>query len=625
MNTHYSTTNPSPTGERAGVRLLLLLILCILPHIAMAQPAMRMASFQAVPTDLSAQGSARRNDVNGNAYALVKVTSASPTDDLRAYRFDFGLLAHEVDAVDHPDGLYVYVQKGAKHVSISRQGYAPIMKQSLGMTLEAGGNYAMQMALSGPVEQVQLVHFELRPATQATVMVRADGGSEELFGMTDSDGGVAKALPLGTYTYRVLTTDYEAVEGRFTLQATAVPETHKETLTLTPTFAEVTLRAAAGAEIYVDEQLVGRGTWTGRFSDARQHYVVCRLEGHEPSETNISVRRGEKRTVDLPSPTPITGLLSVTSRPLGATIVVDGTECGTTPAYVRDLLIGSHQVTLRRSGHRDHTQSVDIRRGETTQLDVELVKVAAQSNQGSPNAQRTPTASSPDPLGLCPDAHHPHAIDMGTGVKFACCNVGASTPADYGDYFAWGETSPKSDYSWSTYKWCNGRSTTMTKYCTSSSFGTVDNLRQLELSDDAARAVMGGTWRMPTITELSALSSNCTWSWTSNGGHYGYLVTASNGNKLFLPAAGFRNETSLYGEGSGGSYWSSTLDTSGSSYGRSLGFYSGSHGTSSYSYRYYGHRITLHSIYSIHSTNSIYSPRSGEAPSRHPGLQPWHP
>ena len=206
-------------------------------------------------------------------------------------------------------------------------------------------------------------------------------------------------------------------------------------------------------------------------------------------------------------------------------------------------------------------------------------------------AHTFPATASPDPLGLCPDTNHPHAIDMGTGVKFACCNVGASTPADYGDYFAWGETSPKSTYYWSTYKWCNGSEDTMTKYCTSSSYGTVDNLTQLELTDDAARAVMGGTWRMPTIAELDALRSTCTWTWTSKGGHNGCLVTASNGNKLFLPAAGCRIETSLYyGGGSRGSYWSSTLYTSSSNHGQSLYFNSGSHGTDIY-YRFYGRSV----------------------------------
>lgn len=185
---------------------------------------------------------------------------------------------------------------------------------------------------------------------------------------------------------------------------------------------------------------------------------------------------------------------------------------------------------------------------------------------------------------LCPDDKHPHAIDLGTGVLWACCNVGASLPEEYGNYYAWGETSTKSSiYDWSTYKWCNGSPNSMTKYCTSSSYGTVDNKTQLELSDDAARVNWGGSWRMPTIDELNNLSSNFTWTWTTVNNVNGYKVTASNGNSIFLPAAGCRDEESLYYAGSYGFYWSSSLYASGASYARSLGFYSGDH----YSYTYY--------------------------------------
>ena len=180
---------------------------------------------------------------------------------------------------------------------------------------------------------------------------------------------------------------------------------------------------------------------------------------------------------------------------------------------------------------------------------------------------------------------------MGTGVKFACCNVGASSPIGYGDYFAWGETkgyqSGKTTFNWSTYSLCRGSSSTMTKYCNSSSYGTVDNKTQLELSDDAARANWGGTWRMPTIDELSSLNSNCTWTWTTVGGVNGYKVTASNGNVLFFPAAGYRYEASLYGAGSYGDYWSSSLNTSDANDARELYFYSSGHGTY-YNDRYYG-------------------------------------
>ena len=168
-------------------------------------------------------------------------------------------------------------------------------------------------------------------------------------------------------------------------------------------------------------------------------------------------------------------------------------------------------------------------------------------------------------------------IDLGlpSGLKWATCNVGADTPEGYGDYFAWGETSPKTTYKWSTYKYCNGFYDTMTKYCTKSSYGTVDNKTTLELSDDAARVNWGGNWRMPTKAEQKELrnTSNCTWIWTTQNGVNGYKVTSKkNGNSIFLPAVGYRYYDGLYVAGDDGGYWSSSLDTNDSYGAYGLGF-----------------------------------------------------
>ena len=164
-------------------------------------------------------------------------------------------------------------------------------------------------------------------------------------------------------------------------------------------------------------------------------------------------------------------------------------------------------------------------------------------------------------------------VDMGlpSGTQWAACNVGASSPEEYGDYFAWGETETKSSYEWASYPLdYNGQGDDFTKYCTSSSYGMVDNKTVLDPSDDAARVKWGGYWRMPTNTELIELIDNCTWTWTTRNGKNGYLVTSSNGNSIFLPAAGCRIDSSFGGAGSEGYYWSSSLYTSKPDQARSL-------------------------------------------------------
>ena len=158
----------------------------------------------------------------------------------------------------------------------------------------------------------------------------------------------------------------------------------------------------------------------------------------------------------------------------------------------------------------------------------------------------------------------PQAVDLGlpSGLKWASWNVGASAPEEYGDYFAWGETQPKDNYNWSTYKFGTSSSGPFSKYNTSNSYGTVDNKTVLDPEDDAAHVNWGGSWRMPTDAEWTELSNNCTWTWTTQNGVKGRLVTSkTNGNSIFLPAAGYRRGTSLNSAGSSGSYWSSSLHT----------------------------------------------------------------
>ena len=194
-------------------------------------------------------------------------------------------------------------------------------------------------------------------------------------------------------------------------------------------------------------------------------------------------------------------------------------------------------------------------------------------------------------------------VDLGfpSGTKWATCNVGANSPEEYGDYFAWGETTPKSTYNWSNYKWCKGSEDTMTKYCTSSSYGTVDNKTTLDLSDDAAYTNWGSSWRMPTSVEFNYLKKVCTCTWTTQNGVNGYKVTSKiNGNSIFLPAAGYR-ASSLNRAGSYGSYWRSSLSTGKSCYAGNLYFNSNSvisYGTDS---RYYGRSVrpVLREIYTL--------------------------
>lgn len=208
-------------------------------------------------------------------------------------------------------------------------------------------------------------------------------------------------------------------------------------------------------------------------------------------------------------------------------------------------------------------------------------------------------------------------VDLGlpSGTLWATCNIGAEKPEDYGNYYAWGETKgygeentsnamnysyagtyTKTCYLWETNKYCQGSDETLTKYCNISSYGTVDNKTVLEADDDAATANWGGDWRIPTYAEWQELQNNCTWTWFTLNGANGYKVECkTNGNHIFLPAAGFYHESDLMRVSSHGYYWSATLDESLPSCARSLCFFS------RYAYTTNGGRYSGQSVRAVRS------------------------
>ena len=157
-------------------------------------------------------------------------------------------------------------------------------------------------------------------------------------------------------------------------------------------------------------------------------------------------------------------------------------------------------------------------------------------------------------------------VDLGlkSGNLWANCNVGASTPEEYGDHFAWAETETKEVYSAKNYKYCQGGFNygMIIKYCSKDYWGYegfTDTLTVLEPGDDAATAKWGSGWRTPTYSDWEELTTTCSKAWTTQNGVDGLLLTGSNGNSIFLPAAGQFDNSTLYDTGRLGDYWSSLL------------------------------------------------------------------
>ena len=329
-----------------------------------------VASFGEDQFDLAARDERfKKIDGSGSLYAIIKVSG----DDLKEYNFNFGNMNHLVES--HEDQLWVYVQKNAKQVTITRSGYTPLRNYDLRTTIEAGKTYVMRLSAQGPVIYTQMVLFQVKPAISGAIVLVCKEGDvnapDDVFGTTDASGNIAKSMEYGTYTYRVMAENYYPSEGRFTLNNQN--ETHRENVVLRSNGANVTLSVDADADIYVNNAKKGTRSWTGSLK-AGNYQVECRQANHRSSSQNITVTEGKDETVTLTPPTPITGVLALSSSPINANIKIDGKDYGTTPRNITDLLIGQHTVTLSLNGYNDAQSTIEIKEQQTTDLSFILTE-----------------------------------------------------------------------------------------------------------------------------------------------------------------------------------------------------------------------------------------------------------
>ena len=563
--------------------MLLLLLLPAVPVLAQQKARFHIASFRENPEDLTPKTHEKR-DADGNPYAIIKVTSTNPDDDLSAYHFSFEHIPYEVEVKDGE--LWVYVGRNAMYVNIIRDGYHSINHYELNTTIQQGRAYEMKLSAEPKKVLKQMVRFNVSPAqSNAVVMYKSEssGADEQLFGVAGENGSVAKNLELGRYSYKIISDNYYLSEGLFYLND--VNSVHTENVTLKPNFASIELVAVEGAGILIDGEEKGRGSWKGILKGGKYN-VECRKENHKSTFETLEIEAGRDRSVTLASPIPIIGILSLNSMPLDAKITIDGKEHGLTPRNINDLIVGSHKVKISKSGYIDASFDVVIKEGETTEHTVTLQRAAQNSSnnskvQGSSGnlanagktdagnksgAERTLDSAKSAIVSSNGKISGHEYVDLGlpSGTLWATCNVGASKPEEYGNYYAWGETSTKSYYF----------------YDNSVTYGKNFSDIGGNPAYDVACKQWGSPWRLPTKAEFDELIRQCTWTWTTQNGIKGYKVTSKkNGNSIFLPAAGWRNGTSLSRQGVYGYYWSSTPHESNSHSAYGLLFLSGNHGT----------------------------------------------
>ena len=571
------------------------------------------------PTDIDARVNYPVRDFNDRLCALVKVTVVGELkQDLT---LDLGTTMQFIERKDMQDvgEVWFYIPAGARRMTFKCSGYKPIEIMNvpafqpggvyrITITVESKGTYVTNAVVKSNYLKVKLpegtrfsigrtMEYELSSEILSSgdfsmrldygeYHYRAENGLYETKEgvLTVDDNSEVKTIAMTpAYSYLDIRTDPSGasvfVDGelvgtspvsipdklrRGTVSVTAqkdmyypkeinysVPgdaKRHVVNVTLSPQFGTVVCRCDdPEAELWIDNHKVGTGIWTGQLSSRSSHYLEARKKGHLSRSVNFDVVEGGTVTQTIGSPEPLYGSIEVLSEPSGAVVKVDGKQVGTTPFILNDVLTEDHCIEVSKDGYEPYTATFTLTHNQHLPLNYTLrkeqpkPKVVANNDRGTLNGHEW--------------------VDLGLSVRWATCNVGASSPFDYGNYYAWGEITIKSSYTKDnsrTYGVSMGDISGNTRY-------------------DAATANWGSGWRMPTKEELEELVDKCDWEWTRQGGCNGYRVTGPNGNSIFLPAAGWRYGSSLNLAGYRGYYWSSTPYWSSAHGAYYLDFSSGDH------------------------------------------------
>ena len=562
-------------------KIILLIILLFIPLLAVSQN-INVKSFKLLENDLTAiTPGTEELDPNGEKTALIKVVTSQT-----GFRFDCGSLGI-TKVSQHTGEIWVYVPHGVKRMTILHPTLGVLRDYEIPIPIEKARTYEMVLA-TGQVQTVvqqdaggQYLIMKVSPQSAIVKIDNIEAQSE--------NGVISKFLPYGKHTYSVSDPFYKDDQGiieigderkelnialspnygilrlsskpgngakvtidggdkvagvtpfstdrlingkhhfRFQLSQYATKDTtiivdgegntKDLSVVMSANFGFIKITAPEDSYIYINNENKGRSYWSGRLSEG-MYYVEARKNSYRTTSKNINVISGQDQNIELDAPVPIYGMLNINSHPVGANVYIDDKFVGIAPNVFNNILIGSHKITLKNEGYQDYSSNLNIEEGKVLDVDAQLKEESKY-------------------------------VDMGLSVYWGTCNIGADSPSDFGNFYAWGETEPKSDYLWGNYKY--GYSRKITKFIE-------NHVKILDYNEDVARIVNGEGWHIPTIGEWIELRTKCKWEWSYKNGVSGYKVTGPNGNYIFLPAAGYYYGDHGYkNKGIAGEYWTSTM------------------------------------------------------------------
>ena len=537
-------------------KLLILASLLFAVFISIDAQKMTVESFEYLPKDLTARTSPR-NDRNGTPCAVIRVGIA-----LQGVVFDGNTIGLPV----YNTGEYlVYMPEGSRQIIIRHDNYVPltVVFADYGIDKVASSNTYRLTVLTGGLNADQQAqgNFLVMSVTPPTSRVIIDEGEPTA---VKADGTLKTYLNNGHHRYRVEADGYLPQSGTLSISGAR----QQITIALQSSKAALTVKTTtSGSKIYINEDYKGDDQWQGELTPGT-YLVEARKDGFRSSTKTVTLAKQQTESITLPALQQIFGSMMVDYEPVDADVYLDNTLIGKSPNVFNNLATGKHSIKIIKDGYSDYSGSVTIQENQQASVSGSLTKgsTLASSSNAQANISSTNTINGHE------------WVDLGLSVKWATKNVGADSPSDYGGYYAWGEARTKSRYDWSNCFDClddKGKSWGIYKIGGKTSISPTSG-------HDTARENWGGTWRMPTIAEFDELRDKCDWTWTTQGGHNGYLVTSkSNGNSIFLPAAGWRYDSGTSRVGELGDYWSSSLRSSYSDLARSLYFFSSDHNTGS--------------------------------------------
>lgn len=346
-------------------------------------------SFRLLETDLTANNAETMvRDQNGDVAALIKVVTTQ-----NGFSFDVGQLG-VVKTVQMPAEIWVYVPRGIKKISISHPQLGILRDYYLNIPIEAARTYEMVL-VTGTVETIirqartsQYVVFQLTPSN---AVVEIDGE------LLQTDGGIAtKMMKFGTYNYRVQAPNYLPEAGNVTVNDPK--NKHIVNVNLKPNFSVVTITVDNDAEIWVNGERKGTGSWTGNLV-AGTYVFEAKKENHRDSYMSRDiVVSSESQTITLQAPTPILGEADINSSPAMADIYIDGKKVGQTPQMVSDLLVGQHQLRISKEGFKNYSAKLILRERETSMISAKLEKEEAEQETASTAVKKSSSDSNSSPI-----------------------------------------------------------------------------------------------------------------------------------------------------------------------------------------------------------------------------------